>query len=210
VPDAHLTLTGNYVRLEPLEMSHVAGLVAAAREDPALYAWSVVPQGVVEMAHYVETARSWRSAGTALPFVAVRISDGAVLGSSRFFDIEHWPWPAGHSTVHGASPDCCEIGYTWLAASAVRTAVNTEQKLLMLTHAFENWRVQRVCFHTDVRNERSRNALTRIGARFEGVLRSHRLASDLTPRDSARFSIVAAEWPQLKAQLRGKLSAKPR
>ena len=97
-------------------------------------------------------------------------------------------------------PDGCEIGYTWLAATAIRTAANTEAKLLMLTHAFEVWGVQRVCFHTDARNERSRAALTRLGATFEGILRAHRLAADLTPRDSARFSIVAAEWPRLQAR----------
>src|ERR1700732_1606417 len=103
-------------------------------------------------------------------------------------------------------PDGCEIGYTWLAASAMRTAANTEAKLLMLTHAFEEWGVQRVCFHTDVRNERSRAALSRIGARFEGVLRAHRLGADLTARDSARFSVVATEWPAVKQRLRERLA----
>jgi RimJ/RimL family protein N-acetyltransferase len=88
----------------------------------------------------------------------------------------------------------------------MRTAANTEAKLLMLTHAFEEWGVQRVCFHTDARNERSRTALARIGARFEGVLRAHRLGTDLTARDSARFSIVAAEWPGVKQRLRERLA----
>jgi RimJ/RimL family protein N-acetyltransferase len=88
----------------------------------------------------------------------------------------------------------------------MRTAANTEAKLLMLTHAFDEWGVRRVCFHTDVRNERSRAALSRIGAHFEGVLRAHRLATDLTARDSARFSIVAAEWPGVKEQLRVRLT----
>jgi len=101
--------------------------------------------------------------------------------------------------------DACEIGHTWLAASAVRTPANTEAKLLLLTHAFETWRVLRVCLHTDVRNERSRAAIERIGGKFEGILRAHRMAADYTPRDSARFSIVAPEWPDVKQKLRSRL-----
>jgi len=198
-------LSGSHVRLEPLEMSHVPGLVAAAGQDPALYEWSAVPQGVPAMAQYVDTAVAWHAAGSALAFATVRIADGAVIGSSRFFDIERWPWPAGHPGAGRGGPDGCEIGYTWLTATAIRTAANTEAKLLMLTHAFEVWGVQRVCFHTDARNERSCAALTRLGATFEGILRAHRLAADLKPRDSARFSIIAAEWPRLKRGLNEKL-----
>jgi N-acetyltransferase len=201
-------LSGTHVRLEPLARSHVPALVAAARENPALYQWSDIPQGVAEMAHYVDVAIASRETGTALPFATVRVADDTVIGSTRFFLIERWAWPAGHPGARRSGADGCEIGYTWLSASAVRTAVNTEAKLLMLTHAFESWNVHRVCFHTDVRNERSRNALTRLGAKFEGVLRAHRLATDLAPRDSARFSIVAAEWPQVKARLQGFLAAR--
>jgi RimJ/RimL family protein N-acetyltransferase len=103
---------------------------------------------------------------------------------------------------HGrVSLDACEIGYTWLAPSSLRTAANTEAKFLMLTHAFETWKVLRVCLHTDVRNERSRAAMERLGCKFEGILRSHRMASDFIARDSARYSIVAAEWPEVKARL---------
>ena len=98
-------------------------------------------------------------------------------------------------------PDTCEIGYTWLAREALRTGANTEMKRLMLTHAFEVWRVRSVCLHTDVRNQRSRNAIQRIGGTFEGVLRAHRLAVDQSPRDSARFSITAAEWPAVRQHL---------
>jgi N-acetyltransferase len=196
---AEVVLCGTHVRLEPLARAHTPALLAAAGRELALYQWSFVPRDAAAMAQYVETALAWREAGSALPFATVRIADGAVIGSTRFFDIERWSWPAGHA--QRAGPDGCEIGYTWLAPGAIRTAANTEAKLLMLAHAFEVWQVQRVCFHTDVRNERSRNALARIGAQFEGVLRAHRLASDLTPRDSARYSIVAAEWPGVKARL---------
>jgi RimJ/RimL family protein N-acetyltransferase len=131
----------------------------------------------------------------------VRLAANQVIGSTRFWNIERWPWPEGHSRHGRELPDVCEIGYTWLSRSAIRSAANTEAKLLMLTHAFETWEVLRVCFHTDVRNERSRAALERLGASKEGLLRAHRLAADATPRDSMRYSIVAAEWPSVRARL---------
>lgn len=205
---AEIVLTGTHVRLEPLARAHIPALVAAAREDPALYQWSYIPQGVMEMAQYVDSALAAREAGDAVPFATVRLSDATVVGSTRFFALEKWAWPAGHTRIGPAGPDACEIGYTWLGASAVRTAANTEAKLLMLGHAFDTWGVHRLCFHTDVRNERSRAALGRIGATFEGVLRAHRLAVDLKPRDSARFSIVAAEWPGVKRRLEESLESR--
>jgi N-acetyltransferase len=124
-----------------------------------------------------------------------------VIGSTRFFNLERWSWPPGHASYGRGVPDACEIGYTWLTRSAIRTAANTEAKLLMLTHAFEIWRVLRVCFHTDARNQRSRAALERIGGQSEGILRAHRMAADYIPRDSVRYSIVAAEWPSVKERL---------
>jgi len=196
-------LPGKHVRLEPLERRHVAGLAAASAGDAALYQWSPVPQGEAAAADYVDTALAWQAAGRAVPFAIVRTSDGAVLGSTRFFDIERWLWPKGNSFHGRSTPDACEIGYTWLARSAIRTAANTESKLLMLTYAFETWQVHRVCFHADVRNARSRAALERIGGKFEGILRAHRMAVDFIPRDSARFSIVASEWPGVKQRLLG-------
>jgi len=198
-------LEGKHVRLEPLEHRHIGGLAAASAGDTELYQWSPVPQGEVEVVKYVDTALAWKVAGDAVPFAIVLASDNTVLGSTRFFNIERWSWPQGH-TFHGRSmPDACEIGYTWLTRSAIRTAANTESKLLMLTHAFEAWQVHRVCFHTDVRNARSRAALERIGGKFEGILRAHRMAADYIPRDSARFSIIAAEWPVVKERLVGLL-----
>ncbi len=202
-----IVLTGQHVRLEPLSRAHVPGLVAAAAEDPALYRWTVLPLETQGMTRYVDTAVRWREQGTALPFATVRRADGKVLGSTRFFLIERWEWPAGHPNAGRAGPDGCEIGYTWLAASAIRTAANTEAKLLMLGYAFEEWRVHRVCFHTDMRNERSRDALARLGAVFEGTLRAHRLGVDHVPRDSARFSIIAAEWPGVRQRLSQRLAA---
>ena len=194
-------LQGRYVRLEPLDLRHADGLAAASSVDPSLYQWSPVPQGTVETAKYIETALAWRDAGTALAFATVRLSDDVVVGSTRFFDIECWAWPQKHP-LHGRSaPDVCEIGYTWLTRDAIRTQANTEAKLLMLTHAFEAWKVHRVCLHTDVRNQLSRNAIERLGGQFEGILRAHRMAADFIPRDSARYSIIASEWPATKQRL---------
>lgn len=194
-------LSGKYVRLEPLDHRHVDGLVAASAGDASLYQWSPVPRGQAEVVKYVDTAMAWRDAQTAVPFATVRIDDGTVVGSTRFWNLERWSWPPGHARQGRHQPDACEIGYTWLSHAAVRTAANTEAKLLMLAHAFETWQVVRVCFHTDARNQRSRAALERIGGRFEGILRSHRIAADYTARDSVRYSIVASEWPGVKERL---------
>jgi RimJ/RimL family protein N-acetyltransferase len=196
-----LVLQGKHVRLEPLEHRHIDALADAAAVDPSLYQWSPVPQGKVEATSYVETALAWRDAGTALPFAIVRLDDLVVIGSTRFWNLERWAWPDGHPSHGRGVPDACEIGYTWLTRSAIRSPANTEAKLLMLTHAFETWRVLRVCFHTDARNQRSRAALERIGGQLEGVLRAHRMAADYTARDSVRYSIVAAEWPTVKQRL---------
>ena len=198
-------MQGRHIRLEPLNRSHIEGLAAAAAVDPSLYRWSPVPKSKAETAAYVDTALAWRDAGKAVPFAVVRLSDMAVIGSTRFFELDRWAWPQGHPLHGRTTPDGCEIGYTWYTASAIRTAANTEAKLLMLTHAFEEWNVFRVCLHTDVRNERSRAAIERIGGKFEGVLRAHRLAADFTPRDSARYSIVASEWPEVRERLQARL-----
>jgi RimJ/RimL family protein N-acetyltransferase len=197
----NLVLQGRHVRLEPLEHRHIDGLVAASAADPSLYQWSPVPRNKVEAISYVETALAWRDAGTAVPFAVIRAEDGIVIGSTRFWNIERWSWPPSHRSHGRKTPDACEIGYTWLTRSAIRTPANTESKLLMLAHAFESWQVLRVCFHTDARNQRSRVALERIGGQFEGILRAHRMAADFIPRDSVRYSIVASEWPGVKQRL---------
>jgi len=208
-------LEGRHVRLEPLQPGHAAGLAAASAEDPSLYGLSPVPQGEEAALEYIAAAAALRDAGTAVPFAVRRLADGAVIGSTRFWDLVRWPWPPGHPRYGTNAPDICEIGYTWLARSAIRTGANTEMKRLMLEHAFEAWQVESVCLHTDARNERSRRAMERIGAQFEGVLRAHRLATDCLPRDSARYSITAPEWPGVRRRLdemlaaRGEVAARP-
>ncbi|HEX8815945.1 MAG TPA: GNAT family N-acetyltransferase [Terriglobales bacterium] len=202
------TLRGRQIRVEPLELRHADGLVAASAGDKELYQWSPVPQGKDEAVGYIKTALAWRDAGTAAAFATIREDDDAVIGSTRFFNLEFWAWPQGHERHGRKEPDACEIGYTWLAGSAIRTGANTEAKFLMLEYAFETWRVLRVCLHTDVRNLRSRAAIERIGGKFEGVLRAHRMAADFIARDSARFSIVAAEWAPVKEKLKAMLAGR--
>jgi RimJ/RimL family protein N-acetyltransferase len=194
-------LCGRHVRLEPLQPRHLPGLVAASAGDPDLYRMSKVPVGDAEVAKAIEVASAARRAGTAAPFAVIRLADEVVIGSTRLFDLDWWAWPPGHPRHGHDGPDTCEIGHTWLTKSAIRTGANTEMKRLMLTFAFETWEVQSVCFHTDARNERSRRALGRIGARYEGILRAHRLAADDQPRNSARFSITATDWPAVRAHL---------
>ena len=126
-------LTGNHVRLEPLEERHVEALArASSGADADLYRWSFVPIGVDAVRGYVQTALRLAAEGSAAPFAIVRLSDEAVVGSTRFFNIEYWQRPQGHP-LHGQSaPDACEIGYTWLNQSAIGTAINTEAKYLLL------------------------------------------------------------------------------
>jgi N-acetyltransferase len=205
----HPQLEGRHVRLEPLQARHAAGLAAASAEDPSLYGLSPVPQGEAAALEDIAAAAAQRDMGTTVPFAVRRLGpDGAIIGSTRFWDLARWPWPAGHPRYRTNAPDVCEIGYTWLARSAIRTAANTEMKRLMLEHAFEVWEVESVCLHTDARNERSRRAMERIGAQFEGILRAHRLGTDCLPRDSARYSITAPEWPGVKRRLDEMLAAR--
>jgi len=200
-------LEGRFVRLEPLSHDHADRLAAASAADPSLYRLTQAPQGADETARYVAAALQLRDTGKAAPFATVRVADGAVIGSTRFFDLERWAWPVGHGRFGREYPDVGEIGYTWLTAAAIRTAANTEAKLLMLKHAFEVWGMLRICLHTDERNERSRAAIVRIGGKFEGILRGHRMAADFIPRNSARYSIVASEWPGVKQRLIERLYA---
>jgi N-acetyltransferase len=199
-------LSGTHVRLEPLGYQHASGLLAASSNGGELYQWMgfLVPHDADQARRFIEFALRARDRRAAVPYAVVRAGDGAVIGSTRFHQLDFWPWQeTGVTGQDPRAPDVCEIGWTWLNSGAVRTAVNTEMKRLMLAYAFEHWQVRSVCLHADARNERSRAAIERIGARFEGILRAHRLAADLIPRDSARYSITADEWPAVKQHLIG-------
>jgi RimJ/RimL family protein N-acetyltransferase len=198
-PIEPVVLTGRFVRLEPLTLDHVRALDAAASEDRATYAWTLVPDGEAAHRRYVENMISEHAAGRRLGFATVRLADERVVGTTSYLDPQRWPGGGGRL-------DSVEIGSTWIGASAQRTVVNTEAKLLMLVHAFDVLGVHRVVLNTDARNERSRTAIARIGATFEGVLHSFRYGVEGTPRDTATFAIPARDWPDVRARLEARLS----
>jgi RimJ/RimL family protein N-acetyltransferase len=203
-PIGPVTLVGRHVRLEPLAQAHRDRLVAAATEDRATYGLTTVPRDADAAAAYIAEALAMQERGAAVPF-ATCLGD-RVVGSTRFGNVERWAWPPGHPLAPPAGcADAVEIGWTWLAASAQRSAVNTEAKRLMLGHAFEVWGVRRVTLKTDARNARSRAAIERIGGRLDGILRAHMPAADGGVRDSAVYSIVASEWPEVRARLDARL-----
>lgn len=189
------TLTGTHVRLEPLSDAHIDGLAAAAGEDRTTYDWTPVPDGIDGTRAYVGAILAMQARGETIPFAQVRITDNAPVGVTRYLTLR---------------PHAVEIGGTWLGASAQRTPINTEAKLLLLTNAFETWHLGRVDFKTDARNERSRNAIARLGATFEGVLynwqESHAAGEEGKLRDSAMFSITDVQWPTVKAGLEDRLA----
>ncbi len=148
----------------------------------------------------VEKALRQQTLEQRIPFTILWCS--RVVGTTSYYDYTPWEWPVGCDLQRADRPDTLEIGYTWLAASAQRTRCNTEAKYLLLSQAFDSWEVHRVSLRTDVRNERSRRAIERLGAQFEGVRRADMPGQDCTVRDSAFYSIVSAEWPQVQNRLR--------
>ena len=202
-----MTLTGSHVRLEPLAREHVDGLTAAASVDRSTYGWTSVPEGRVAMERYVAGLLDEWAAGQVLPFVQLAADTGEVLGCTRYMELR---WYAGREL-----PDEVEVGGTWLSAPAQRTAVNTEAKLLLFRHAFEQIGAWRVTLATDADNARSRAAIERVGATLEGILRNHRTrigdrvprGMPIGPRDTAVFSITRDEWPAVQAGLQAKLNA---
>jgi len=188
-----VTLEGRHVRLEPLSLAHHERLSAVGL-DAELWQWGLSTLATpADMRAYIETALTWQAQGTAVPFALVARATGQVVGSTRYANIER-------------ADRRLEIGWTWLARAAQRTLVNTEAKYLLLRHAFEVLGCIRVEFKTDALNERSRAALLRIGAKQEGILRSHMITASGRIRDSVYFSIVAGEWPAVKAGLEQKLA----
>ncbi len=197
LPD--FTLEGEDVVLRPLRPNDVEELTAAAAQSRETFQWTWVPDGIVETQVMLDKALEQRQEGTRYPFVT--LYRGAIVGWTSYFRIEYWDWPEGNPQAGRTTPDAVEIGGTWLAQSAQRTRCNTEAKLLMLRHAFEVWKVHRVHFETDERNTRSRNAIARLGAKFEGIRRADRPGRDGTVRNTARYSITAPEWPQIETGL---------
>ncbi len=183
-------LEGRHVRLEPLAPRHAEELFAAGR-DAGIWTYLPLPPfgSIDDVRRWIDESLRAQSAGTDIPFATIRLSDGRVVGSTRFLDIRR---------PHRA----LEIGWTWLTSAAQRTAVNTEAKYLMLRHAFDELCAVRVQLKTDERNEKSRNAIARLGAMFEGILRNYQTrVHDGYVRNTAMFSITDREWPAVKTRL---------
>jgi RimJ/RimL family protein N-acetyltransferase len=196
------------VTLEPLHPDHLDDLVEAAGAERRTFGLTSVPaadRDAVE--RYVAGLLGDQASGRVAPFAQLDARTGRAVGCTRYMEPRHW---RGRD-----EPDEIEIGGTWLAEAAQRTGINTEAKLLLLGHAFEVWEVWRVAICTDARNLRSRTAIERLGATFEGVLRHHRViqgdaagaAAGREPRDTATYSILAEEWPAIADRLRRRLAA---
>ena len=185
-------LTGRHARLEPMSRDHVDGLRAALAGDALSALWFTQVPKAADVEHYVESVLAAQADGRVLPFV-VRGADGRIVGSTRFYGLE-------------ADVPKLSIGYTWYAPDVQRTGVNTETKLLLLTHAFETLGCISVVFETSWFNHRSRAAIARLGAKQDGVLRNHKRHTDGSPRDTVVFSIIDGEWLAVKRNLLAKLA----
>jgi RimJ/RimL family protein N-acetyltransferase len=188
-----VTLAGRHVRLEPLSLDHLDRLCEIGF-DEGVWRWTLATvQTPDEMREYVAAALKSQHEGTALPFATIEQSSNRVIGSTRFANIDK-----EHRRL--------EIGWTWIAPAWQRTTINTEAKYLMLSHAFETLGCNRVEFKTDSLNEKSRNALRRIGAQEEGTFRNHMISQGGRLRHTVYFSIINSEWPAVKANLESKLA----
>jgi RimJ/RimL family protein N-acetyltransferase len=192
--DLRARLIGELAIVEPLSAEHESGLITAA-EDAAMFAWMPVDMTSPEaLRAWLRAALSVAQAGREVPFAIRDARSGEVVGSTRFLELrlEHLR---------------AEIGWTWVRRSSWSTGINVETKLLLLGRAFDHAGLRRVEFKTDARNERSRGALTALGARFEGILRKHMVLSDGSPRDSAYFSVIDGEWDELRERLARRVAA---
>jgi putative hydrolase of HD superfamily len=199
-----LVLRGSEVVLRPLALDDVEALALAASGDRQRYQYTPVPDGLEQTRAYIERALRMRANKQRYAFAIVW--NGRVVGTTSYWDYSSFDWPANSELARTRGPDVAEIGHTWLAASAQRTRCNTEAKYLLLEHAFENWSVHRVRIRTDARNQVSRAAIERLGATFEGLIRADRAGSDGTLRHSAYYSIVQAEWPEIRERMQQRLN----
>jgi RimJ/RimL family protein N-acetyltransferase len=198
VRDLRTRLEGRLVVLEPLTADHELGLFEAAR-DGSLFEW--MPEDLSGSREQLHSWLAWSLSAAQqdreVPFAILAAESGKPVGSTRFFEIR-----LEHLRV--------EIGWTWLARSVWSSGVNVEAKLLLLTHVFERVGCRRVEFKTDARNARSRGALEALGASFEGIFRKHMIVQRGAPRDSAYYSVIDDEWPEVKALLERRLEQRHR
>lgn len=189
-------LEGTLVRLEPLGQQHAADLAVAAEEERGTCDFTSVPRAD-EVGSYIDAHLATAATGRLAPYAQVSLATGRAIGATAYWEPRSW--------FTDDALDAVEVGFTWLARSTQGTGINAEAKLLLFRHAFEGWGVSRVDLKTDARNERSRAAIERTGARFEGVLRnwsrSWAPGEEGRLRDSAIYSITAAEWPGCRERL---------
>jgi len=185
---APVTLEGRSVRLEPLAREHLDGIVAAGSFEE-IWRWlSWRPKGRAGFEEWMDVALRARDAGTELPFTTIDRASGEIVGSTRYLNI-------------AAESRRLEIGWTWITPKMQRSYINTEAKYLQLRHCFEDLGCRRVELKTDRRNDKSRNAMLRVGAQFEGIARKQMLTFDGTNRDNAWFAIIDDDWPAVKSRL---------
>ena len=191
-----VTLAGAHARLEPLSQAHLGGLTEAVKDGELWKLWYTSIPKPEDMAKEIDRRLGLQSKGSMLPFT-VFDAGGQIAGMSTYMNID-----AANRRV--------EIGSTWYAKRVQRTALNTQCKLLLLTHAFEKLDCIAVEFRTHFFNQQSRRGIERLGAKLDGILRSHQIAANGTLRDTVVYSIIAAEWPTAKAHLTFQLNEKPR
>lgn len=186
-------LTGRYVRLEPLSAEHAAGLFEASK-DPDLWTWMSQrqPESAGDMRAQVDKALAACERGLRVPWVQIDAATGEVAGTTSYYEIS----PSDRGLC---------IGHTWIGARWHRTGLNTEAKLLLMGRAFGDLGAIRVGWHTHARNERSRAAIERLGASFEGVHRKHRIRADGSIRDTAAYAMTDDDWPAAERALRARL-----
>jgi N-acetyltransferase len=187
-----VTLEGEHVKLVPLDVEHEAALTAAASDGELWKLWYtfVAPPG--QMRAYIDTALGMRDHQGAHPFAVIDTKTGDIVGSTRYFNVDE-------------TNRRLEIGHTWYASRMQKTALNTEAKLLLLTHAFERLDAIAVEFRTHFMNHASRAAIARLGAKQDGILRNHQIGRDGVLRDTVVFSIIQSEWPAVRANLKFRL-----
>ncbi|MGC0331848.1 RimJ/RimL family protein N-acetyltransferase [Streptomyces sp. SAI-170] len=193
-------LEGESVRLEPLSPEHAADLARAAEEDRSGYSFTWVPRAE-EVDAYIAEQLARAATGRLAPYAQISLESGRAVGATAYWEPRCW--------LSDDHLDAVEVGFTWLAASAQGTGLNTESKLLLFRHAFEVWQVSRVDLKTDARNARSRAAIAKTGARFEGVLRNWSRSwapGESGLRDSAIFSVTAQEWPHCRGLMEARLA----
>lgn len=188
-----ITLTGEHVVLEPLSLEHLAGIQEAVKDGELWKLWFTSIPSPEAAEAYIQTALDMRENAGAMPFVVCEKGTGKIIGSTRYFNVDE-------------VNQRLEIGYTWYAESYQRTAVNTECKYLLLSHAFEKLEAIAVEFRTHWHNHKSRAAIARLGAKQDGVLRNHTKSADGLYRDTVVFSIINLEWPVVKKSLEFKLN----